>query len=647
MLCGNAAATLDAISPGFALRLWNALAGTQDADYGVSEVLAHHGVDALPGLVSVVRRRPTDYLKTAMVVGAVELAPLVARAYYKSKTLREPAIDWLRAHPEHAAAGLIPAAIGGPGEARDNAEAALRFLAADGSRELVLGTAAQYDREDVTAAVTAMLDEDPTGLFPTKRAKLPAFWNPNTWRRPLLRTGKALPLSAIDHLGTMLAFPTTDGVYAGIGQVTEACNPDSLADFGWDMFTAWLNAGGTTKDSWAMTSLGLLGNDDTARQLTPLLRTWPGESQHKRAVTGLDVLEGIGSDVALLMLNGVANKVKFKALQQRAREKIDQIAADRGLSTTELEDRLAPDLGLDTDGTLVLDFGPRLFRVGFDEALKPFVRDTDGARLKELPKARRDDDTELAAAAIARWKTLKKDARTVASQQLLRLELAMCARRRWDAPVFEQFLAGHPLVRHLARRLVWAHYGETNTVQRCFRVAEDGQHTDADDEPLTVPVDAVIGIPHPLELSAQETAGFGQLFTDYELLQPFPQLDRDTYRLTDAEHAATELKRWKDLTVPTGKILGLTNRGWQRGTPLDAGVVHEMEKPLPGGRIAVAELSEGIATGAIDTFPEQHITRVFIGMPGHWGMDATTRTFGELDDITASELIRDLEGLRG
>ena len=44
----------------------------------------------------------------------------------------------------------------------------------------------------------------------------------------------------------------------------------------------------------------------------------------------------------------------------------------------ELEDRIAPDLGLDAQGALVRDFGPRQFKLGFDESLKPVVRDFTG-----------------------------------------------------------------------------------------------------------------------------------------------------------------------------------------------------------------------------------------------------------------------------
>lgn len=51
---------------------------------------------------------------------------------------------------------------------------------------------------------------------------------------------------------------------------------------------------------------------------TRLLR----ESQHKRATVGLDILAAIGSDIALMQFNGIAQKLKFKALQERAKKKL-------------------------------------------------------------------------------------------------------------------------------------------------------------------------------------------------------------------------------------------------------------------------------------------------------------------------------------
>ena len=49
-----------------------------------------------------------------------------------------------------------------------------------------------------------------------------------------------------------------------------------------------------------------------------MVRAWPGESQHQRAVLGLECLRAIGTDVALMQLNGIAQKLSFKGLKARA-----------------------------------------------------------------------------------------------------------------------------------------------------------------------------------------------------------------------------------------------------------------------------------------------------------------------------------------
>lgn len=640
---------------------WNAVAGEAETN-GAEYTMASLGLPALPGLCNVVRSKPTENLSLALNYGAVELAAPAARAFAKLKSVRTVGRDWLLKYPEYAACGLIAPALGKAGEARDCAGSALRLLQAQGHADLLLQVAGRYGDTAVVEALRAVLDESPLDRFPTKRAKLPEWWQPRGWRRPVLGSGKALPDEALDHLGQMLTFPTNEEVYGGIVMVQEACQGESLADFGWDAFTAWLNAGAPGKENWALTALGILGNDDTARKLTPFIRAWPGEAAHARAVTGLDVLAGIGSDVALMLLNGIAQKVKFKGLQDKAREKINAIAEARGLSTEELEDRLAPDLGLDEQGTLVLDFGPRRFKVGFDETLKPYVRElgadgTPGARLPDLPKPKKTDDADLSKAATERFKLLKKDVRTIASQQLLRLEVAMCARRRWTPEVFRAFLVEHPLVRHIVQRLIWGVYQTEGpadgssyggTLQACFRVAEDGSLTTAEDDSFELPEGAHIriGVPHALELPAQDAAAFGQVFADYELLQPFAQIGRDTYTLHDAEQQADKLDRWKGAKVPTGRVLGLVNKGWRRGAAQDGGGIWYFLKPLGAKKVIELYLDPGIIVGMVDEYPEQTLGEVKVGPPGSWGEIQSPEAFCALDPISASELVRDLEALR-
>ncbi len=655
------------------LPLWNAKAGSLGNSWyhDHNAVLAHWGLVALPGFLRILRANPNSQLDEAMHWGSTEFAPIAARAAFKLKTLKKAGQRWLLRWPEHAMAGLIAPALGKASEARDVAAKALRFLAAKGHHEALMAMAARYDDPQVAKAVQAVLDEDPLDLYPSKIAGLPELWQPQSWTQPTLKVGGALGDEAMMAFGQMMGFPRNDGLYEGLPQVIEACEPDTLAEFGWEMFSAWLADGAPAKDNWMFSSLAFLGNDEVARRLTPLIRAWPGEAAHARAVAGLDVLEGIGTDTALMLLNGIAQKVKFKGLQDKAREKIAAIAEARGLTTEELEDRLAPDLGLDERGALVLDFGPRQFKVGFDEALKPWVRDytdgKDGARLKDLPKPIKNDDAEKTKEATERYKLLKKDAKTIAAQQIARLEIAMCQQRRWTAENFNDFIATHPLVRHIAQRLIWGVYavdgvddeGELQypnfggQLLACFRLAEDGSLTSADDEPYTLPSEVGegkalrVGVPHALQLPAEDAQAFGQLFADYELLQPFAQVGRDTYALTDAEREAKTLTRWKDKKVPTGRILGLANKAWRKGEAQDAGGIWYYSKPLFDGRVIELNFDPGYSVGYIDDEPEQNLGELSYGTTSRWGgiSNDDQLVWGGLDAISASELIRDMEAL--
>ena len=634
-----------------AIKLWEFL--SKEPHTAIKPVMLYLRLAGMSGFLQSFSRYPQEGFAVANYFAATELAPAVARAFNKLKTLRQDARSWLLKYPEHAITGLLPAALGKAGEAQDNARAALRMLTENGHQPILQEIARRYNQPEVTDAVNALLALDPLDNHPTKIPTLPAFYQPSLWTRPVLKANTlSLPDNALLHLGEMLRFPQEEALYPGLLQVKDACTADSLAEFAWDLFTAWLTAGAPSKESWAFSALGVLGNDDTARKLTPLIRAWPGESQHKRATVGLDILAAIGSDIALMQLNGIAQKLKFKALQERAKEKIADIAESRELTVAELEDRLAPDLGLDDNGSLLLDFGPRQFTVSFDETLKPFVRDVSGSRLKDLPKPNKSDDETRANDAVNRYKLLKKDARTIAAQQVARLESAMCLRRRWSPENFQLFLVEHPLVRHLTRRLIWGVYSTENELLACFRVAEDNSYSTADDDLFTLPEgDISVGIPHVLEISPTDAAAFGQLFADYELLPPFRQLDRNSYALTEAERNASELIRWAGRKCPSGRVMGLANKGWMRGEPQDGGWIGWMIKPL-GRWSLIMEIDEGFAVGMspAELSAEQLLSKLWLwegkAESYGWGSNSTQEAqFSVLDAITASELINDIEAL--
>ncbi len=595
---------------------------------------------AVPALEALAERLIGRGLQLALPLASARVAQVAANALRASKKAKPAAQAWLLRHAQLAADALLPQL--GDRTHGEDAGYALRWLLANG-REATVEAAANGYGVDGRAALATLIAFDPMNLAPAKIPKLPAFWLPAAYARPQLADGRRLPLGLIDAVGEMLAFSPLEQRYAGLDRLRALCTPASLGAFAWDLFQSWLVAGAPGKESWAFTALAHLGDDECARKLALLIRAWPGEAAHARAVTGLDVLAAIGSDVALMHLNGIAQKVKFKGLQEKARSKIEQMAQARGLSAEELADRLVPDLGLDEHGTLDLDFGTRKFTVGFDETLKPFARDASGAPLKDLPKPVKADDAALAAAATERWKALKKDARTLASQQILRLELAMAQRRRWSAVEFRHFFVEHPLLRHLARRLLWARFEDGRPAQ-CLRVAEDLSFADANDDLLTLPDTAEIGLVHALELTAADAAAFGQIFADYEILQPFAQLGREVYRLTDDEREAFELARYKRKQVATGSVFGLENRGWRRGDPQDGGWIGWFTRPIADDLEVELDLDPGTVVGDISYEPKQKLGALVLRRPNSYGDDGRRR-WSEIDPILASEVLRDVDRL--
>ena len=611
-------------------------------DWG--RVLAtRYGLAALPALLHCARRVPASAGPLLAPFFAPEIALLMAGWHRRLGSVRAVAVAWLDRHPAPAARSLVPVAAGKAGAARADAEAGLRALAAAGHTAEVHAAAAAHGPEAV-AAVAEILARDPLTVLPKNIPAAPDWAAPALLPPVRLTGGRGtLPADAVRHLVTMLAMSRLDDAYPGIEMVRAACEPSDLAGFAWALFGVWRAAGQPAKQGWALDALGLLGDDETVRRLVPVIRAWPGEGGQARAVTGLDVHAGIGTDVALMYLNGIARRLKVRGVKEKAQEKITELAAALGLTADVLADRLVHNLELDAAGSLVLDYGRRSFTVGFDEQLKPFVTDASGKRLTALPKPGVQDDPVLATAAWQRFAALKKDVRAIAADQVRRLERAMVGQRRWTGAAFRQHLADHPLLRHLVCRLVWARFDPSGVPLGGLRPAGDRTFTDVKGGPVTLADGDVVGIAHPLHLG-DELAAWAAIFAGSGIRQPFPQLQREVEALTP-EQAEQRLGRaLLGVTVPTTKLLGLERRGWRRGTPQDAGVQGWLERDVPGELSLVVEIDPGIAVGAPDALPDQKVVEVFVeARAGHrWHRRESTNRLRELDPITAAEALRDL-----
>ena len=710
-----------------AVPLWNAMA-SELTIYESEHVMDRWGDAALPGLLAHFERCTACKNDYWARTGTTQQALASARMAFRTKVpaQRQRGQQWLLAWPEHAAAGLLPAALGPDGADQVDASLALRFLASRGQRDLLTQVAARHSQPEVLDALNAMLNQDPLDLYPVKQAKLPEFWQPQQWARPKVKAprfsaapdalpldraspegaglarggpslrphsaaqtsaetgGGALPDDALNALGQMLSFPRPAGVYAGLAQVLAACTPDSLADFAWDLFSAWLAAGAPAKDSWAFSALGLLGNDHAVHRLTPLMRAWPSESQSSRASLGLLAMAELGTDSALRLVADLTDAKVPKGLRTKAQDLLAQAAEARGLSQDDLEDRLVPGLDLDARAQTVLDYGPRQFQLSLDENLKPFLRKLEGgkpgARLKSLPAKNAGDDPDKAHHASERFKAIKAQAEGVAKVQIKRLEQAMVLGRRWRRADFEALYLRQPLLRQLASRLVWGVFDEVSApdadaiktsnprdraerLLQALRLSGDGELSTADDDAWAWPeaqaaggssaqpdlspgaellageADVAekagprLGIVHPMELSDTERDAFAQLLADYELMQPFEQLARQVHAVLPEQREA-RVSALASHSYSPGRLLALKTRGWTLAN-YGGYQVDGAERTFGGMQVAL-RVSPGVDTYEVRNAPPQKLEELSLRVNGKAVSWAT------LDALSFSEVLREM-----
>ncbi|NUQ90182.1 MAG: DUF4132 domain-containing protein, partial [Glycomyces artemisiae] len=603
-------------------------------------IAARFGPLAADGLATALRANPT-YHEALVPMRTVEGARIAADWFARLMGARASAVAWFERHGAAGAALLVPDALGADKKLRGNAEGALWYLAVLCGPDAIAAAAEPYGPE-AAQAIRELLDGDPLEPRGVKVPKPGAWAAPRLLPQVLTAAGdRALPGDSVRHLITVLALSTPEYPYAGLDVAAAACDRASLTRFSRGLFRLWLSSGAPSKDGWALTQLAHFADDDTVRLLAPLVREWPGQAQHKRAVNGLGVLGAIGSEEALRAIQGIAEKVKFKALKEEARVQIAAIAEGLGLTREQLADRLLPDFGLGDAGALVLDYGPRTFTVVFDEQLKPFVTDDAGKPRKSLPKPGAKDDAEKAEAAYKRFALLKKELRTVAADQVQRLEAAMIHGRTWTRDEFERYYVNHPLTWHLARRLVWS--AEANGASTAFRVAEDRSYTDVEDDAFDLPDGAVIRLDHPVRMG-ERAADWAGIFADYEILQPFEQLSRPVLAFTEEELTTGRLTRFEGAKVEVGKLLGLTSKGWQRAAPEDGGVEPGIHFPLPAGGFVTVALDPGIWVGMIAENPVLTLSGVRIMATENYWWSATAKDPDpdhptDIDPVTASEVL--------
>lgn len=338
-----------------------------------------------------------------------------------------------------------------------------------------------------------------------------------------------------------------------------------------ELFDRFMEQGAEAKKKWVLYAASIHGGSLMVKKLYRQIQEWPANARGAMACEAVNALALSPASEALLKVDGIASKFKFRQVKAAAAKALEFAAGQLGITREELSDRIVPDLGFNEQMERVFDYGARAFTVSITPELEVQIRDQEGKKLKNMPAPGKRDDEDKAAQAYEEFKAMKKQLKTVAASQKQRLELALLSGRMWKKEDWAELFTKKPVMHPFAIGLIWGIYKE-GTLTGSFRYMEDGSYNTVDEEELELPEDAMIGLIHPVELTKEERDAWKEQLEDYEIIQPVEQLDRSVYLISEEEAGQKAVVRFEGVILNDLSLIGkMQSLGWYTGSVQDAG----------------------------------------------------------------------------
>ncbi|WP_024857069.1 DUF4132 domain-containing protein [Ruminococcus albus] len=450
------------------------------------------------------------------------------------------------------------------------------------------------------------------------------------------------------------------GVSTAANNLAENLNTRELNTFVQNVFGKWVDLGAQAKTKYVLYFAAIHGGEAMVDILMQYIKQWGENSRGAIASEAVRAMALSGSTTALMNVDGMSRKFKNKMVRSAAADALSNAAKELGLTTEELADKIVPDLGFDENMCREFDFGPRQFKVylGTGNTLEIFCGEK---QVKNLPKPGANDDAEKAAAASADFKEMKKQLKTVATNQKSRLESVLMNDRKWTVDGWKALFVKNAVMHGFATGLIWGLYDADGKLTQSFRYTEEGSFNTVDDDETELPAEGSIGLVHPLELTREDIDAWKEQLSDYEIEQPFPQLDRKVYTMTDEERESTEILRFENIELNSLSLIGkLTKTGWYKGYAEDAGFFNyfwrediSSRENLPDGTTVSkgvhAELEFSGASIVNYDFEGEDVTvgKLELHRPGADHYRSKPIKVGEVGDRYFSEIIMQLTAVLG
>lgn len=376
----------------------------------------------------------------------------------------------------------------------------------------------------------------------------------------------------------------------------------------------WIAQAGAEKVQWLALLVTAYGDDRVVTDLARAVKTW-SKGRKQKAQAALHLMCSLAGSFGPAQAKAILESRKFSpSILEAAREALAARAEQEGVDAQTYLRELVPDFGLTTEG-LVLDTGARRYVAKILPDLSVKVLTPAGKLAASLPKLADGDDPERYSLIESQLKTLKKNLKPLAKQQLADLARALMTGRTWTQARWQRLFIDHPLLCVLGQGLIWTRLDADGNVLGQCRPTESRTLIDLDDVQIVPGADERLQLTHPVTLSSDALAAWQVHLDDYAVTQPLVQMRQPAFALTPEETEAMAVLRHQGHVVGAAELSNtLEKHGYVKGQSEDGGYIHEHSLTLGDGPYVVLVVHSGMPAW-FDPGAEVAIDRIEILTP--------------------------------
>ncbi len=279
------------------------------------------------------------------------------------------------------------------------------------------------------------------------------------------------------------------------------------------------------KDKKSLYLMAILFENQCLPQFEQLIHSFIKSSRHAMVTYVLDLLGFIQTFASARLLVSIYNQYHKKkhSVGQKSKYHLLRLAWLRKQDYLEFLDDLMPNFGFDNVYRNI-ETDKETITVWLNEKYNFVFQRESGVMQKTAPKI-------ISESIISELKAHQKEIKKVAKYEPLKLEEAMIVGRKWDIEKWESQFLSHPLFGLLGQQLIWGLWNKANELICSFRIDEDFELLNVEEDEIDLAEGTDIRIIHPIQLENEEVEEWKSIYFENDKEPLFNQLNKPFYQL--------------------------------------------------------------------------------------------------------------------